>query len=116
MPISKRAVVPELAQSIGASGCFGPFSPHPVMPPARDPSIWRSIETSAPRAFTAAIEARTSAESSTPVRREVPCAIAENKTARCEIDLSPGTVVAPSSAPPRGLIREVLALSMISLL
>ena len=48
------------------------------------------------------MEARTSSESSTPERCEVPSAMAANSTARCEMDLSPGTVTSPLKAPPKG--------------
>ena len=89
---------------MGPSGWTGPALPHPSTPPARLPSGCFSSDTWAPRACTASIEARTSAESSTPSKREVPSAIAENKMALCEIDLSPGTVTQPSSDPASGRI------------
>ena len=107
MPMSRRAVVPELPQFRGSSGCFGPFAPQPVMPPARLPSGCFSSDTSAPSARTQRIDERTSSESSTPVTRLVPSAIAENSTARCEMDLSPGTVMAPCIGPDSGAISVV---------
>ena len=102
MPMSRRAVVPELPHSMGASGWLGPAAPQPVTVPVSVPSAWRSSDTTAPRASTARMEARTSSESSTPVRCEVPAAMAENRTARCEMDLSPGTETSPASGPPSG--------------
>lgn len=36
------------------------------------------------------------------IRCEVPSAMAANSTARCEIDLSPGTETSPASGPPSG--------------
>ena len=103
-PMSRRAVVPELPQSMGAAGWLGPSAPQPVTVPASVPSGCRSSATVAPRASTARMEARTSSESSTPVRCEVPSAMAAKSTARCEMDLSPGTWQAPASGPPKGSI------------
>ncbi len=102
MPMSRRAVVPELPQSMGAAGWLGPSAPQPVTVPESDPSGWAFKSTSAPRASTARMEARTSSESSTPERCEVPSAMAANSTARCEMDLSPGTVTSPVKGPPKG--------------
>ena len=102
MPMSRRAVVPELPQSMGAAGWLGPSAPQPVTVPESDPSGWAFKSTSAPRASTARMEARTSSESSTPERCEVPSAMAANSTARCEMDLSPGTVTSPLKGPPKG--------------
>ena len=100
--MSRRAVVPELPQSMGASGLRGPEAPQPVMPPARLPSGCRSNETRAPSWLTALMDERTSSESSTPDTREVPSAMAANSTARCEMDLSPGTVAAPRNGAGKG--------------
>ena len=104
-PMSRRTVVPELPQSMAPSGCEGPKPPQPRMSPARLPSGRFSRLTSAPRARTAPMEDRTSAESSTPDTCEVPSAIAEKSTERCEIDLSPGTRTAPDSGRASGSIR-----------
>ena len=101
-PMSRRAVVPELPQSMGAAGWLGPSAPQPVTVPESDPSGWAFKSTSAPKASTARMEARTSSESSTPERCEVPSAMAANSTARCEMDLSPGTVTSPLKGPPKG--------------
>lgn len=102
MPMSRRAVVPELPQSMGAAGLAGALGA-----PAGDGAGKRSVgwafkSTSAPKASTARMEARTSSESSTPERCEVPSAMAANSTARCEMDLSPGTVTSPLKGPPKG--------------
>ena len=104
-PMSRRTVVPELPQSMASSGCEGPKPPQPRMSPARLPSGRFSRLTSAPRARTAPMEERTSAESSTPDTCEVPSAIAEKSTERCEIDLSPGTRTAPDSGRASGSMR-----------
>ena len=101
-PMSRRAVVPELPQSMGAAGWLGPSAPQPVTVPESDPSGWAFKSTSAPKASTARMDARTSSESSTPERCEVPSAMAANSTARCEMDLSPGTVTSPLKGPPKG--------------
>ena len=106
-PMSRRTVVPELPQSMASSGCEGPKPPQPRMSPARLPSGRFSRLTSAPRARTAPMEERTSAESSTPDTCEVPSAIAEKSTERCEIDLSPGTRTAPDSGRASGSMRVV---------
>ena len=101
-PMSRRAVVPELPQSMGPSGWLGPRPPQPVTVPARLPSGCFSSDASAPSARTARMEERTSWESSTPERRDVPSAIAANSTARWEMDLSPGTRMEPRSGAGRG--------------
>ena len=102
MPMSRRAVVPELPQSMGAAGWLGPSAPQPVTVPVSDAvGLGGRVDTTAPRASTARMEARTSSESSTPVRCEVPAAMAANSTARCEMDLSPGTVTSPLQAGRR---------------
>ena len=114
MPIRSREVVPEFPQSMGPSGCLGPSAPHPVTPPANVPSIWRSKETFAPKAETAPMVERTSAESRTPVKREVPSAIAAKSTARWDMDLSPGTRAAPSRGAPKGSMRVIFESPMTS--
>ncbi len=103
-PMSRRAVVPELPQSMGASGWLGPCAPQPVTVPASEPSGCSSSWTSAPSARTAAMDERTSWESRTPEMCDVPSAIALKSTARCEIDLSPGTRAVPESGPLSGLM------------
>ena len=114
MPMSKRVVVPELPQSIGSPGAMGPFAPQPVMPPYRLPSGAFSKFTLAPSLLIAPRELRTSSESSTPERREVPSAIAAKSTARCEMDLSPGTEMLPISGPLTGSIVVRFSWAVIS--
>ena len=108
-PMSRRTVVPELPQSMGASGCEGPAAPHPVTPPAKLPSGCFSSDTCAPSWPTALMDERTSSESSTPESREVPSAMAANSTARCEMDLSPGTEAEPRRGAGSGLTTVAFA-------
>ena len=62
------------------------------------------------------MEERTSWESSTPESWDVPSAMAENSTARWEMDLSPGTVAVPESGPLSGSITCTSSLDMGMLL
>ena len=86
--MSRRAVVPEFPQSIGASGCAGPRAPQPLTVPARLPSgLLLQVDLARRAARTASMDERTSSESSTPDSCEVPSAMAENSTARCDMRL-----------------------------
>ena len=51
------------------------------------------------------MDERTSSESSTPLMRVVPSAIAENSTDLWEMDLSPGTFTTPCKGLSSGLMR-----------
>ena len=92
--MASRTPVPALPKSSGASGSRRPRRPRPSTIQARSlsgPS--RSIR--APRARIASMVDRTSADSSSPVTRERPDATAPSMSARCEMDLSPGTRTSP---------------------
>ena len=94
-PASRRIDVPEFPHSSGPSArCSRP------RPPWRTtvPSSWRS--TPAPIAATAASEAATSAPSESPRTLDVPSARAPRRTARCEIDFSPGVRTDPRQGTP----------------
>ncbi len=83
--------MPALPQSIGAAGSVSPRRPAPAMrslPSSASP-------TSTPSARTAASVDSVSSERPSPRISLSPSAIAPIRSARCEIDLSPG-----SSTPP----------------
>src|SRR3954468_21814664 len=96
-PISRRQPVPELPKSSASCGCRKPPTPTPCTRQA--PSPVRS--TLAPSARMALPVLRTSSPSSSPKIRVSPTASAPKISARCEIDLSPGTRTRPASAPER---------------
>ena len=90
MPAMRRVVVPLFPQSSTSLGARSPRSPTPstVMSGA-------SGGMAAPRRRkTSAVDA-TSADSRMPVMRDVPSPNAARMSARCEMDLSPGTRRAP---------------------
>src|ERR687887_1085104 len=92
-PARRRSVVPELAQSIGASGSRRPRSPTPST---------RTVSTSSsctvtPNARSAAIVASVSSERPKWRTSASPSPTAPSISARCEIDLSPGTAMCPTS-------------------
>ena len=90
-PNRRRAPVPELPRSSGRSGSARPPTPTPST--CHAPSARRSTAT--PRSRSACAVASTSAPSSRPRMLLSPTAIAASISTRCEIDLSPGTVVEP---------------------
>ncbi len=92
-PISSRVEVPELPISSALAGCSSPPTPTPLT--IHTPSSRRTI--SAPMARSAPAVAWTSSPSSRPSMRLSPMLSAENMSARCEIDLSPGTRTRPES-------------------
>ena len=53
--------------------------------------------------------ARVSSPSRNPLMRDVPSASAASMTARCEIDLSPGTRSSPRNGPAGALIQSTRA-------
>src|SRR6266508_541894 len=95
MPVRRRISVPALPQSIGAPGGRSPRSPAPW---TRSSSSAGS-STCTPSVRTAAIVDSVSAERPNPRTRVSPSHSAPIRTARCEIDLSPGTAMCPTSAP-----------------
>ena len=88
MPARSRMVVPELPASRSASGRRS--VPLPVTWTASD-----SVSRRAPSARIQAAVERTSSPSGRPVIRDTPPAREPSISARCPIDLSPGTRVAP---------------------
>ena len=69
---------------------------HALDPP---PAARVTLDGDAERGAAPAAVASTSAPSSRPLMRLSPTAMAASISARCEIDLSPGTVVDPLSRP-----------------
>ena len=90
-PGSSRASVPAFPQSIGASGSRSPESPRPR---TRSTS-GSSSSTETPSDRTAAIVDSVSSERPNPRTIVSPSHTAPTSSARCEIDLSPGTRSAP---------------------
>ncbi len=93
MPASSRAVVPELPASSGASGELNPPAPRPItvtMPSER--------ENCPPRRSRHESVDRQSAPGANPLITDRPDAIAARIAYRWEIDLSPGTRIAPVMA------------------
>ncbi len=93
MPRRSRAEVPELPRSITSSGSARPPTPTPST--SHVPSSPRTI--AAPIARSAAAVLSTSSPSRSPVISVRPTASAPSISARCEIDLSPGTLTTPAS-------------------
>ena len=93
-PASSRISVPALPASIGPSVDVSPRSPRPR---TRTTSMSGS-STSAPSARTACSVDSVSPERPKPLISTSPSATAARSTARCEIDLSPGTTACPTSA------------------
>ena len=102
-PMMRRTPVPEFPQSMTCSGSRNPPTPTPQTD--QSPSPCRT--TSAPKARIAAAVSRTSWPSRSPVTLVSPTAIAPRISARCEIDLSPGTSARPFRAPD---LRAVIAM------
>src|SRR5439155_16911415 len=94
MPASRRSRVPEFAQSIGSAGASSPPRPRPSIR-TRSTS---SSTASTPSARTAASVASVSRERPKPRTMVSPSPTAPSRTARCEIDLSPGTPMWPTTA------------------
>ncbi len=100
--------MPELPRSTGATW-RGRGASAPREPAASRPSG----STTAPRVTIAAAVHSTSSPEERPVIVEVPSASAASSSARCEIDLSPGTATEPTNgAPPRTV--SVLPLTQVS--
>ena len=99
-PISSRAVVPLLPQSIGASGVrhAAPRTRH------RSPSC----STTAPNASTARIVRITSSAMFKLLMMLSPSAIAARVKARCEQLLSPGIAALPDKALPGRAVKAVI--------
>ena len=95
-PIESRIAVPALPMSSGRAGAARPWRPTPSM--MTRPGAGRSTLT--PMARIARSVARQSSLSRKPSTSVVPSAMPPRSTARCEIDLSPGTSTSPRTQPP----------------
>jgi hypothetical protein len=95
-PVNSRIPVPALPQSSASDVPRKPCNPTPCTTRSLGPGAsMRTPSRSKMRAV-----ARVSSPSRNPVMRELPSASAASITARCEIDLSPGTVSVPESPLP----------------
>ena len=95
-PIIKRVPVPEFPKSSGPCGWRRPPGPRPLTSQTSP-----TFAATAPSATTARAVLMTSSASSRPRMRVVPVASAPKISARCEIDLSPGTRRRPRSGGAR---------------
>ena len=95
IPVSSRRSVPALPQSTGTSGGRSPRTPTPWT--TSSSSEMSSISTASAR--TARTVDSVSPERPNPRTRVSPSQSAPTRSARCEIDLSPGTAMCPASAP-----------------
>ena len=105
-PARRRIPVPELPQSRAPDGGESPSSPTPWT--MRCETVGSSIATPSER-NTAAV-ARVSSPSRKPVIRDSPSASAASMIARCEMDLSPGTVISPRIGPEGRLVQTTASL------
>ena len=123
-PESSRIVVPELAQSRGASGGRSPRRPSPSIrtEPGPDPvrretvtlRHGRRLRDQASSAGRAVLRdrgqdhrgGRTSSEAGSPASSLPPSAVAARISHRCAIDLSPGTRACPPTAPPGRIVTR----------
>ena len=98
-PSIRRMVVPEFPQSRIPGGSWRPLRPTPCTLTISPAAI---SDTSTPMALRQVAVLRGSSAGSKPSISVVPSAIAPNKRARWEIDLSPGTRMVPRkfAAPP----------------
>ena len=94
-PMISRTPVPELPQSITSAGSAKPPTPTPRTDQLPPPLF----ATSAPNARIALAVSNTSCPSSSPAIVVSPTHIAPRISARCEIDLSPGTSAVPRKGP-----------------
>src|SRR5579871_2143396 len=94
-PITSRQPVPELPKSRAVLGAPKPATPTPRTTHAKSPVRF----TSAPRARMDLAVLRTSSPSRRPEMRVSPTDSAPRISARCEIDLSPGTRTFPIKGP-----------------
>ena len=90
-PRQSLTPVPALPKSSGASGLARPATPTPLT--CQAPSA--PVVTLAPSASMARAVASTSSDSSRPRMRVSPTEMAPSISARCDIDLSPGTRIRP---------------------
>ena len=95
--------VPELPRSRLPEGACNPRKPTPVT--ASLPSRGPSMDT--PMARKAAAVASVSSPSRNPLISESPSAMEANMTDRWDMDLSPGTVMAPLKHPPGSIVNVV---------
>jgi len=94
-PAISRNVVPELPQSNFALGVVQPVTPG---------DLTTSPENSTPRPRSRSSVEETSAPGPRPDTQLSPSAIAARISARCDSDLSPGTVASERKAPRGGLM------------
>ncbi len=105
-PVSRRMVVPELPQS---SACAAACRPRKPTPTTRACAPAASTSMLTPSAASARAVDRLSPPRPSPVIATGPSESAPKSSARCEIDLSPGTVHRPRSGPERRARSSIAA-------
>ena len=96
-PIIRRIAVPALPMSSGAPAALRPRAPAPCTrtSPAPRPLDAHPEGLEGPRGRKAVLPGEKAADVGHPLRQSAP-----SMSARCEIDLSPGTVSVPAMLPP----------------
>ena len=96
-PMNRRIAVPALPMSSGAAAAAQAVEPDAVHDDVLVPPGARCAR---PCACSARSVARQSSPARKPVMSVTPSAMPPSISARCEIDLSPGTVISPATVPP----------------
>jgi hypothetical protein len=92
-PVNRRMAVPALPMSSARPASRRPRRPTPRI----TTRVGSGCSMCTPKARIAAKVARQSSLARNPLTSLLPCAMPDSISARCEMDLSPGTVIAPDT-------------------